>query len=268
VIVAYHRPVALERLVRTLSDPRVEIVIVNVENDPDVGRVTCDRMVPVASNIGYGGAVNRGVAASGADVVVFMNDDVAVASASDVVRLADRIRMGRTDVAIPLVARTDGRLELGTRAPLRLARRMLLRGMPIPSRPVMVDAAWAPLVAVRPEVIRAVPMPEDYFLYWEEFDWFYQLRKRATRVELNPSVRVTHSGGPEDVRPEKSRLLARNAIRCVRRTRGRSAAFRAWPVVVLWQLQLLVKSLVERRGRGAHAHAAGVRAAFGAWREV
>ena len=35
-----------------------------------------------------------------------------------------------------------------------------------------------------------------------------------------------HSGGREDVRPEKQRLLARNAVRCVFRTQGRSAAIR------------------------------------------
>jgi GT2 family glycosyltransferase len=218
-------------------------------------------------NIGYGAAVNRGIAVAGAGVVVFMNDDV-VASASDVLRLAERVRSGDADIAVPLVVGIDGRPELGNRAPLGLAPRMLLRGMPIPRQPVTVDAAWAPMVAVRSELIRSVPMPEGYFLYWEEFDWFYKLRDRGARVELNPSVRIAHSGGPDVVRPDKSRLLARNAVRCVSRTRGRGAAVRAWPVVVLWQLQLLCSSLAGGRGYHIRAHAAGVRAALGAWREL
>jgi N-acetylglucosaminyl-diphospho-decaprenol L-rhamnosyltransferase len=267
VIVAYHRPVQVERLAAALVDPRIEIIIVNVEDDLDVGHVDCDQMIPTAANVGYGAAVNRGVAASQADVVVFMNDDVA-ATASDVLRLAERILTDETDVAVPLVARADGRLELGNRAPLGLARRMLLRGMPVPSRSVPIDAAWAPVVAVRMDLIRTVPIPEDYFLYWEEFEWFYNLRERDSRIELNPGVSIGHAGGPDDVHPAKSRLLARNAVRCVRRTRGRGAAVRAWPVVVLWQLQLLLSSVVVGPGSDVRAHAAGVRAAFGSWREL
>lgn len=268
VVVAYHRPDEVARLTRALNDPRIEIVVVNVEDDPDVSDVRCDRMVATDSNIGYGAAVNRGVAVSTADVVVFMNDDVVVRSADDVLRLADRILSDETDVAVPLVGGEDGRLELGRRVPLGLADRMLLKGMPIPNGPVPIDAAWAPMIAVRSQLIGTVPMPESYFLYWEEFDWFYRIRARAARVELNPFVLVAHAGGPDDVRPEKSRLLARNAVRCVRSTRGRGAAVRAWPVVVLWQLQLLLLSVASGHAHGAHAHAAGVRAAIGAWREL
>lgn len=267
VVVAYHRPLEVERLVRGLTDPRIQVIVVNVENDPRVGQVQCDHMVSAGSNIGYAAAVNAGVAASGSSAVVFMNDDV-VASAKDVWWLAERVLAGEVDVAVPLVTGVDGQLELANRAPLGLAERMLLKGMPVPSRPVAIDAAWAPMVAVRTELIRVIPMPEDYFLYWEEFDWFYRLRERGARIELNPLVRIKHLGGPENVRVEKSRLLARNAIRCVSRTRGRSAAFRAWPIVLSWQLKLLLRSLVERRGSSARAHASGVWAAVGSWREI
>src|SRR5262249_7099326 len=143
----------------------------------------------------------------------------------------------------------DGRLELGSRLPLRLAERMLLNGGPIPEHPLPVDAAWAPMVAVRADLIRAIPVPEEYFMFWEEVDWLHQVRATGARIEVNPAVRICHDGGPNISRPEKSRLLARNAVRCVRRIRGRTAALRAWPVVVLWQLQLLVLALVRRGGR-------------------
>jgi GT2 family glycosyltransferase len=267
VIVAYHRPADVAKLVQGLTDPRIQVVVVNVENDPQVRTVQCDTMVAADSNIGFAAAVNRGVAAAGSGVVVFMNDDV-VASAKDVWWLAQRVLKGQADVAVPLVTGQDGRLELGSRVPLGLARRMLLKGMPVPSQPIEIDAAWAPMVAVRTELVRMIPVPEDYFLYWEEFDWFYQLRKRGARVELNPLVRIKHLGGPDTVRPDKSRLLARNAVRCVSRTRGRGAAVRAWPVVCCWQMQLLTRSLMARRASTARAHAAGVWAALGAWREL
>ena len=267
VIVAFHRTREVNDLVRSLLDDRIQIVVVNVEDDPRIQHVRGARVIGTAANVGYAAGVNVGVALAHSDVVVFMNDDV-VTTARDVLRLADRVHEGHADAAVPLVAHVSGHLELGNRPPLRLAKRMLLKGMDVPSQPFPVDAAWAAMVAVRADLIRAIPMPEGYFLYWEEFDWFYRLRQRGARVELNPTVRVSHPTGPGDVRPEKSRLLARNAVRCVRRTRGRAAALRAWPVVIFWQVDLVLRSLLARRGRRARAHAAGVWAALGSWREV
>jgi hypothetical protein len=81
---------------------------------------------------------------------------------------------------------------------------------------------------------------------------------------------VHHAGGRADVRADKQRLLARNAVRCVYRTQGRWAAMRAWPVVVLWQTRLLVADSIRGllgRGDRIGARLAGVRAAVGAWRE-
>ena len=268
VVVAFHRPDHVKRLVRAFDDPRIELIVVNIEGDARIGALGCQRIVAMPRNLGYAAAVNAGVASSTAGVVVFMNDDV-VTTADDVLRLSERVSHGQIDVAVPLVANSHGTLELGNRMPLRLARRMLLRGFPVPTEPLAVDAAWTPLVAVRADLVRAVPMSEAYFMYWEEFDWFYRLRGRGARVEVNPAVRIEHDGGPAIVRANKQRLLARNAVRCVRLTRGRAAALRAWPVVVLWQLQRLGGGVVRWAGlRVVGAHAAGLWAALGAWREL
>lgn len=266
VVVAYHRPDYVARLLDGLHDPCVEVILVNVEDDARLRGVDCDRIVATARNGGYAAGVNAGVAAATGDVVVFMNDDVETA-VPDVLRLADRIVHGHADVSIPLVLDRNGNFELGNRLPLGLARRMLLSGGAIPEHPLPVDAAWAPMVAVRRDLIAAIPVPEDYFMYWEEFDWFHRLRASGVRIEVNPSARIWHEGSPS--RPEKSRLLARNAVRCVRRIRGRWAALRAWPVVVMWQLQQLVVTVLSRRGRAPlAAHAAGLVAAVAAWGEI
>ena len=266
VIVAYHRPEHLARLLAQLQDPAVEVIVVNVEDDVRLRGMGCDRVVATTDNRGYAAGVNAGVAVATGDVVVFMNDDVETAVA-DVLLLAERVTQGHADVGIPLVVDRNGNFELGNRLPLRLARRMLLNGGAIPERPLPVDAAWAPMVAVRRDLVTTIPVPEDYFMYWEEFDWFHQLRATGGRIEVNPSARIRHEGGA--IRPEKSRLLARNAVRCVRRIRGRWAALRAWPVVVMWQLQQLAVSALARRGRAPLlAHAAGFMAAVAAWGEI
>jgi hypothetical protein len=77
---------------------------------------------------------------------------------------------------------------------------------------------------------------------------------------------VVHTGGRDDVRREKSMLLSRNAVRCVRRTQGRWRAGAAFAAVIVWQLRLVTVAVVRRRM--VEARLAGLWAAFGAWREL
>jgi hypothetical protein len=75
-------------------------------------------------------------------------------------------------------------------------------------------------------------------------------------VQYRPESTCVHVGGRDDVREEKSRLLARNAVRCVRVTQGRGAAALAWLVVIGWNLRLVVMDAlraVRRPGPGARA---------------
>ena len=131
------------------------------------------------------------------------------------------------------------------------------------------------MVAVRADVLRSTPLPEDYFLYWEELEWFWRLRAAGRRVVIDPSASVVHDGGRVDVRGDKSRLLARNAVRCVRRTQGRSAAVSALLVVVLWNVRLLAVDATraaaaptEARRTRLRARWGGLRAALTSWGEV
>jgi GT2 family glycosyltransferase len=267
VIVTYHRAAMARRLVARLQHPRLTVVVVNIEDDAEIRRLSGAIVVSTAQNVGYARGINLGVAHSTAGVIVFMNDDVET-TADQVLELADHVIHGLADVAVPLVEDAHGRLELGNRPPLKLASRMLLRGDPVPTGAITVDAAWAVMVAVRADVVRAIPLPDSYFLYWEEFDWFFQLRRDRKVVQVVPWVRIRHLVGTLAARPEKSRLLARNAVRCVRRTRGRWPALRAWPVVIAWQLGRCVRSAVRAHPSELRAHLAGVQAAVGSWREI
>lgn len=268
VIVSYHRPQPLARLLQTLAHPRIQIVVVNVEADPAVAQLLGAEIIPFPTNRGYAAGINAGVRRASTRVIAFMNDDLEV-TASDILALVARVESLQADVVVPLVEGPDGEPEFADTVPYRLAERMQLTGRPVPDQPIRVDAAWASLVVARADLLHAVPVPEQYFLYWEEMDWFFQLRRRLSRVEFVPTVRVRHLGGLRVVRPDKSRMMARNAVRCVRNTRGRGAALRAWPHVIAWQVRLCITSVLSRRRRGdARAHLAGVVAAARAWREI
>ena len=291
VVVVYHRSEPLRRLLGGVAAgpvaERPRIVVVNLEADPEVDRVARSFGADVvsAADHGYAAAVNVGAREVTEPITVFACDDLEVDLAS-LRRLADTIARGDADVAAPRIVGLDGGDEATVRA-LATPWRLLLEWTMTTDRPRSgaryvqkwrrptvtepVDAFDAALVAVRTDVLRAVPMPEDYFLYWEEIDWCWRLRAAGCRSVLVPSAVVRHAGGRDDVRPDKQRLLARNAVRCVRRTQGRVAALAAWPIVIAWQVRLLlvdaVRAIFGSRER-VPARTAGVLAGVGAWKEL
>jgi GT2 family glycosyltransferase len=265
VVVAFHRPEALRALLRDVHG--AEVVVVNVEGDAEVAAVASAAgamQVATAGNVGFGAAVNVGAAEAGGEVIVFCNDDLRF-DADALARLVAPIRSGDADVSVPAVLDGDGQAER-TIAPLPtvgalLREWFLLPDVPragferwtrvqkwrLPTAPERVDAATAATVAVRADLLRLRPLPEAYFLYWEESEWFWWLRRDGVRVIYVPAAKVRHDGGRDDVRPEKSRLLARNAVRCVRRTQGPWHAALALPVVIAWNARLLIVALLRRR---------------------
>jgi GT2 family glycosyltransferase len=295
VVVAFHRPASLAALLEGLGHPALAALVVNVECNPEVRAVAKERgatVVDLPGNPGYAAAVNAGAVLAAGGVVVFLNDDCRM-SARDLLQLANVVATGEADVAVPRVVDGDGVVERTIQAvptPGTLATEwMLLPDAPVevlattvrvekwrsPSVPERVDAAAAVVVAVQTSLLREEPLPERYFLYWEESEWFWRLRERGAVVQYRPEVTCTHVGGRDDVRPEKSRLLARNAVRCVRVTQGRGAGARAWLAVLGWNLRLVVVDglrVVLHAGPERHARfgarVAGLGAAVAAWREL
>ena len=292
VIVAFHRPDPLARLLDGLERADVEVVVVNVDADEAVRQVLAQRRFATGlemKNRGYAAAVNRGVEKATTGAVVFMNDDISVEG--EVVAELGRRARAQHGAVVPMVRDPSGRVEptlhpfaswrslllewaLLPDAPPSWARRLpVVRKWRRPTETTPIDAAAAPVVGVPTRILRSIPMPEDYFMYWEDNEWFWRLRRAGVGAVYAPELLVTHHGGRDDVRAEKSALLARNAVRCVRRIDGRSGAALAIPVVVLWSLRLLVADLVRAPlvrpiRRRLPGRVAGLRAALGSWREL
>ncbi len=142
--------------------------------------------------------MNAGAAVARGDVVVFTNDDVLL-TAEAVAGLAAVVRSGDADVALPRVVASDG-TDAGTALALPTPDRLLVEWALLPDRPVRVlDRRIAVEKWRRPpttgkrsrreprrrspsrrDVLQTTPLPEDYFLYWEELEWFWRLHERAT----------------------------------------------------------------------------------------
>lgn len=287
VVVAFHRPDVLRRLGAALAGDVDEIIIVNVEADPEVTRVVGEvGAIEIASddNVGFGAAINLGVSCAHGDVVVVCNDDI-VPEDGAVVRLVRGAARGA--VMFPVLVGPSGALEAGAMA-LPTPWKLLIEWALLPDRPMRllarlikvekwkaivgvtkVDAASAAMFAAPRRLLTDCPIPDTYFLYWEEIDWCWQLRTRDQSLYVDADARVFHGGGRDDVRADKSRLMVRNAVRCVRSTQGRARAALVVPVVVLWSLRLLVSDLVVGAGSQRRAaRLAGLRAALMSWQEI
>ena len=297
IVVAYHRPEALGRLLHSAAGQAARVLVVNVEDDPAVARMATGvgaDVMPLDSNPGYAAAVNAGAARVSTPLVAFANDDLELA-AGCLAALVAQLETG-ADVAVPRLCRPDGHSEpsiarlltpgalagewvaLPDRppafVPARLRRRLPVQKWRRPEHPEPVAAAEAALVATRTALLRRLPLPEAYFLYWEEHEWFHRLRWEGRRVVYVPAAVATHAGWGE-VSPAKARLLARNAIRCLARTGGPAAAAAGWPVAVAWWARLWVLDALRAvlrpspptRSRLA-SRSAGLAAAVSAWREI
>jgi GT2 family glycosyltransferase len=294
VVVAFHKPASLATLLGWLGGSGIELVVVNVEEDEGVAAVAAGAvLVPLPGNPGYAAGVNRGAALAHGDVVVFSNDDV-LCDAAALRELAGVVARGEADVAVPRVVDETGATVRTVQA-LPSVRALTRECLLLPDAPVpwlasrlrvekwrepaereVVGAASAVMVAVRADLLREVPLPEAYFMYWEEAEWFARLARRGARVLYVPDVTIEHAGGRVVTSVAKSRLLARNAVRCIRRLEGPGAARTAYIVGVLWQLRLVVAALVRRVGSGSgpdaggvlKARLAGLRAGLLAWQET
>jgi GT2 family glycosyltransferase len=292
VIVCWRKPEALRPLLRALDDDRLEVIVVNPEVDPEVASIASACIhVPLIGDPGFATAVNAGVRHASSEYTVFMNDDVDV-SVDVVLALVGAVASGQADVAVPAVVDRTGRQEAIIKA-LPTPRALLSEWCLLPDRPVrwldgrlrvekwrrprqaeIVEAAGSPMFALRTVLLRAEPLPEDYFMYWDEMEWFWRLRGQGTKVVYLPDLTVGHQGGRLDVSPSKSRLITQNAVKCVRKTQGSAAARRAFVIMLAYNLRLVtVAALRVMAGRETArlelgVRLAGLRATRASWYEV
>ncbi len=294
LVVAYHRPDVLAELLEGFSsteDPIVTVVV-NVEADPavdEIGRRYGATVCQMEGNPGYGAAINAGMQAVRTDVVVFSNDDVHCLPQT-VIGLADVVSTGTADVAAPRVLDDSGQVVRTIQAVpgfmTFITEWVLLPDQPVsglgsylnvqkwrlPEERQPVGAASAIMLATRAELLRATPLPETYFMYFEESEWFLHLGRQGQRVLYCPDLEITHLGGRDVINEFKSSMQARNAALFMKRRYG-PAALAAYPLLVVWQARLLAAALVRwSTGRGpssaVKARVTGLKTALASVRQL
>ena len=213
----------LAALAASESAPPFETVVVLNGASPEVrsiveSRVSGAVLVDIEQNIGFGGGCNRGVAASRAPLVLFLNDDATVHPGL-LRALADRLAGDATIAAAAAVLlNPDGSLqEAGSRVLDDAGTVQLGAGLAPDSAAAApyltvrdIDYGSGAALLVRRSAFDAVggfdPIYEP--AYFEDVDLSFRLKAAGHRVVLEPAARATHATGSSTATDPRFRSFA------------------------------------------------------------
>jgi hypothetical protein len=283
IVVSYNSARQLARCLPRLLAAGADVIVVdNASCDGSAELVARDfpsvRLLANAANVGFGRAVNQGLAATDADVILLVNPDCEVPpetvnglvdflrEQSDVGVVGPRLLTAEGDVAISahpfesawtvLCSRFGaGLLPVGVRRLLSGGgRRRMYDACRDGRGPAAADWLSGACLAVRGDLLRSLGGLDDgYFMYYEDEELCLQAGRAGALVVYLPWLEARHVGGasssdPAQVWPH----LYRSMLRFHARHRPRTRAL-VRLLVALRALLGLVLALVRRRPRHRRA---------------
>jgi N-acetylglucosaminyl-diphospho-decaprenol L-rhamnosyltransferase len=219
IVVNYESGPLLATCVRSLladssaGEPEV-VVVDNGSRDGSVAMLAREfptvRVVASGTNLGYAGGANRGAAATHAPIVAVFNADVEVAPGCAAALLARLDAEPDLAAVGPVIRNTDGSQYPSARTVpsagdavghalfgvLRPTNRFTRRYRQLdvdPARPRDVDWLSGAAVWLRRSALQSVGgWDEHYFMYMEEVDLCWRLRRLGWRVAYEPGGSVMH----------------------------------------------------------------------------
>lgn len=192
-------------------------------------------------NVGFAAANNQGIRQAGGDLILLLNPDTELSAGS----LGTMVRFMETTeqagAAGACLVNPDGTLQASASPAPNLRREIwrlfhLDRLHPFASyplsawdaeRPHEVDVAQGASLMVRRTALDEVGiLDEDYYMYTEEVDLCFRLRKAGWRVYWLPQAKVLHWGGQStrQMRGEMFLRLYESKILFFRKHHGPAAA--------------------------------------------
>jgi GT2 family glycosyltransferase len=206
----------LSALPAALDGMAAEIVVVdNASSDgsPDVAAAHPGVVVVRnAGNEGYARAMNRALAGTDAPYLVALNPDTLPGPGSLAALVCALAAAPSVGVMVPRLVNADGSPQhsvyrfpslavaaaLGLPAKLqggRLGARLALEGAPPPTTKGPIDWAIGAVHAIRRSALGGTPpYSERWFMYVEDLDLCWRLRRRGWSVWFDPSIVIAHVG--------------------------------------------------------------------------
>jgi GT2 family glycosyltransferase len=215
----------LEALPAALGEISAEVVVVDNASSDRSAEVAARfepagvRVVRGTENVGYARAMNQALAATEAEVLLALNPDTKCRPGS-LARLVEVLRAEpAVGLAVPRLLNPDGTLQHSVHRfpsvavalamglmPMRLraarrawlGRRFWLEGFAPHDRRTAVDWAIGAVHAIRRAALRDPDhaFTERWFMYVEDMELCWELRRQGWRVLLEPESEVVHVGSP------------------------------------------------------------------------
>jgi hypothetical protein len=237
----------LESLYQTISGTSFDIWVVdNASTDDSVQMVQAKfpevQLILNRDNVGFARANNQAMAASQGRTILLFNSD-AVATPGAVASLLETIKAHpQAGIVGGHLLNPDGSFQASYSPFPNLWQEFLilsglgrlLYGRWYPSRgpqevrgPQPVDYVEGACLLVRREAFEQVGgLDEGYFMYAEEVDWCYSMRRAGWQVWYQPAARIIHYGGgsSRNRRTQREADLYRSRVRFFRKHYGNVAA--------------------------------------------
>ncbi len=160
-------------------------------------------------NLGFARACNQGIRKAKGEYLLLLNPDVELEKESVKLMINFLEKRKNPVVAVPLLFNPDGSVQYSIRKfPgffSALIRRTPLRLFPFLPRdfhfvkkinqkkPTQIDWALGGCFLAKREVFEKIGLlDEKFFVYCEDIDWFYRLRKERIKAYCFPEAKATH----------------------------------------------------------------------------
>ena len=179
------------------------------------------KLIRLPENVGFSKANNAGLKESRGEIIIFLNPDT-VLPRSGLTGLLEAFNNPVVGAAGPLLYDGDNRFQVSFGGRRTFFRELVHKGIfnacrrrtiSRMGRPKMVTWVSGACLGVRREVLDGVGgFDESFFLYFEDIDLCYRIRKAHWRILVHPEVRIFHAGGASTGRqPLRSRYYYRQS---------------------------------------------------------
>ncbi|MGZ8216983.1 glycosyltransferase [Methylomagnum sp.] len=226
IIVNFNGGLLLTDCVRSVLNSNLDVEVVVSDNrstDDSVfelkrrfrqdGRL---KIIENAENLGFAKANNVALPECQGDFILFLNPDCIIQPETISGMLAVMDHYPNAGMAGCLIRNPDGSEQAGCRRSIPTPWRTFIRltrlhkfanyhprfesylqtGLPMPDKPLKVEAISGAFMLVRRDSINTVgPMDEGYFMHCEDLDWCMRFRQAGLKILFVPSVEIMHVGG-------------------------------------------------------------------------
>ena len=260
-----------------LGNKSVEVIVVDNASIQDEATIIEQRYPQVKvirsdKNIGFAGGNNLGIQAAHGKYLFFINNDTILRPhTSDFSLLADRLESSPTiGVVCPKIRFSwgDHPIQYAGYTPLS---RITMRNHAIGSGESdhgQYDTAHptpyahgAAMMVKREVIEQAGPMPECFFLYYEELDWSMMIRRAGYDIWYEPAVTVYHkeSQTTGQQSPLRTYYITRNRLLFVKRNNSNATRYLSYLYLIcLVASRDILKHLFQHRFDLAKATFKGV----------